>query len=306
MDPKQDYDSLDRQVNQYYKPKMGFWKKLGMGLTLLATAIGCGPRYDLWAIQKPDAIPKKVSDYQDSLKVTAAEMGIYDGVAKRYDVKKLIETANDQLATKTFEDPKTKEKKTLYTNVKKYDLKKLFAARNSVDEAKKQIEREKAGLDDKDPAKKAKLDELNELYKQLSEIDVKGYKEALRQYHIIKAAEKTDKSNKLKHFLALEAFAYSLEDFDKWRELVSERESACGLLEKSLRCEEPSMWHPDEVRGAHGIRKKRDENAGWVIFWSAIGSSLIYALCNQDDDGSSGGGGGSANIGGEDGGPSGR
>ena len=310
MDPNKNYDSLDKQVNQYYRPRMGFLKQLVTGVTLLATTIfgsGCGPRYDLWAIQSPDSIERKVSDYQDNLKVVAANMGIYDGAANKYDVPKLLKEVENQLKTKDVVHPKTKEKITLYVNAKKYDLEQILATRNSIEEAKKQVQKDKVGLDPAVPAQKTKLDNLNKLYEQLDGIDIDSYESFLKQYHKVKIADKKAKpEDKERHFLALEAGAYCAQDFDKWAELVGKRREECGKLTKGYIYDEPAIWYPDEVRGAHYVREARkagNRKKFWRSFWSVVVvGSIVAALNNRDDGGSSGG----SNIGGEDGGPTGQ
>ncbi|MBW2982372.1 hypothetical protein KY343_05815 [Candidatus Woesearchaeota archaeon] len=301
MDSYKANDSLDNQVNSVYRqrPKMGFFKKLVAGVTLLATTLCSCVRYDLHYVPSPDSMAQQVTDYQDNLdNIAAADpMKMYDPATKKYDANKVKE----QVGKQTEKDASGKK----YKNLSGYKLDQLLAVKKALEVLTE--EAEKLYTDETDPAKKQ---ERKKEYDELSKLK-DSHQKVLKRYHALGYAQPgADNLDRQRNILALEVLAYSAEDFDKWEKLVKQRKRLGGLGDSS-EYSSLALQYPDEVREAHGVREqvvaasKERRKQWWKKNWWWVTLLAVGGACAaaQDDEGNSGTAG---DIGGEDGGPGGK
>ena len=305
MDPNENSDSLDQQVDSIFRKrsKTRFLTALvAAGSFLMSTLTGCFAK-DVRAMGLPDDFRPRAEAYKNSLLGIAEAMGLYDSETSIYDAARVKTEAERQLEP----DPDP-ESVTGYLNLTDYsNVDQLLATRYALG---KVIEQNEAYISTNesstDPAVSGEIDRRRTENSDLRSLREK-HVEALAMYNEIGAADpgRSD-SDRMRCSLALGLMEYgrnTKEGRRNWQAIAGDREEAWGAYEIGDDADHAFVGERyfEDFESAFNARKGRKKRNGIIALISSLGGLLIYGLASQD-----GGNGGAGDIGGETGAPGGR
>ncbi|MBW2965611.1 hypothetical protein KY342_00740 [Candidatus Woesearchaeota archaeon] len=296
MDLNENDDSLYRK-----RSSLGLCAKIVTTGALLVNVLGGCFAKDIAYVRSPDAIPTKVSAYENKLETIAEGMKLYDSTTKQYDNIKVRAEVEKQLK----KDPANPSG---YKDLMGYDIDQLLATRAALDKVVEQ-NREYIKANAKDPLKAA---EVARRRLENSELETKKreYGITSKKYHFLGANDtsKSDdagKRERKKHFVTLGIMAYGAGEFDNWEKFNELRKKDfTSILGDRDNYDWITERYPDDVRKAHLVRSGKCKRNGKRGFWATLGIGLLWALLSNQEE--SNGGGPGPNIGGEQGNPTGK